>query len=252
MQNKGQNNPAGKTTIREKLKTLAARKKTRPSAFPHSTTGRSNALKSGNFSVSDIDEIGNVTIHSPQGITRGRDVMYVNGQPESQISNSMYDQEEQNSKALGLFERPGIGSMAFFNNRHVAAHNLLESEESNSRGKEHRSGHSSAALSNSIIARRQNYTDLPWDDEIIGNLDDDENVLTTYSSLELFLVTYKLEDYFDVFSREKIDLDALMLLKDEDLKSLDVELGPRRKLKNAIEKRRNVLCNPGVMVDTRI
>ncbi|CAI9744026.1 syndrome type-1G homolog [Octopus vulgaris] len=255
MQNRGQGNPTGKSTIRQKLKTLAFRTKTRPSAFPHSTTGRSAVPKSDVFHVREVDETGNVTVHSPKGITRGSDVMYVNGQPESQMSNSIYEKEEQNSKVAGIFDRPGMGTMAFFNNRQVAAHSLFAGDESETRGKEqgHFASRPTALLSDSIIGDMQyNPKDLPWDDEIIGNLDDGENGLTKYSTLELFLVTYKLEDYFDVFSREKIDLDALMLLEDEDLKSLNVELGPRRKLKNAIEKRRNVLRNPGAMVDTRI
>ncbi|GAB1609494.1 Usher syndrome type-1G protein homolog [Argonauta hians] len=117
--------------------------------------------------------------------------------------------------------------------------------------------------------------DLPWNDEVLGPYsgkldlggdegavgqggvgaeddDDDEAYLTRYSSLELFLITYHLEDYFGVFTREKIDLQALMLLEDDDLKALQVELGPRRKLKNAVERRRLALRAPGVMVDTRI
>uniref|UniRef100_A0A0L8G5P3 SAM domain-containing protein n=1 Tax=Octopus bimaculoides TaxID=37653 RepID=A0A0L8G5P3_OCTBM len=240
--------------IAEYDKNVKPRTKTRPSAFPHSTTGRSNAPK-GDFHVREVDDTGKVTVHSPKGITRGPDVMYVNGQPESQINDSTYDQDEVNSKVAGIFDRPGMGTMAFFNNRQVAAHTMLDGDESETRGKEqgHFASRSTAMLSNSIVAEMQyNPKDLPWDDDIIGNLDDGEDGLTKYSSLELFLVTYKLEDYFDVFSREKIDLDALMLLEDEDLKTINVELGPRRKLKNAIEKRRNVLRNPGSMGDTQI
>ena len=47
-----------------------------------------------------------------------------------------------------------------------------------------------------------------------------------------------LMDLSEVFEREKIDLEALMLLSEEDLKSLDILLGPRRKLLRAIENRR--------------
>lgn len=53
-----------------------------------------------------------------------------------------------------------------------------------------------------------------------------------------FLCANGLADLSDVFARERIDLEALMLLTESDLRSLEILLGPRRKLLNAIDCRR--------------
>jgi len=56
--------------------------------------------------------------------------------------------------------------------------------------------------------------------------------------LETFLLQNGLIDLSEVFARERIDLEALMLLSEEDLKSLNILLGPRRKLLKAISERK--------------
>lgn len=62
--------------------------------------------------------------------------------------------------------------------------------------------------------------------------------LWTPKDIETFLGTHGLSDLVEIFAKERIDLDALMLLSEDDLKSLNVLLGPRRKLLKAIEERR--------------
>lgn len=76
-------------------------------------------------------------------------------------------------------------------------------------------------------------------------------------TIDAFLLANGLIELSEVFVREKIDLEALMLLSEEDLKSLDILLGPRRKLLKAIGIRRTSRQLPGrhlgpmfVMVDT--
>lgn len=73
-------------------------------------------------------------------------------------------------------------------------------------------------------------------------------------ALEGFLCKYGLTDLMEVFAKEKIDLEALMLLSEEDLKSINIVLGPRRKLLKAIEKYRQSLplTSPSVIVDTQL
>lgn len=56
----------------------------------------------------------------------------------------------------------------------------------------------------------------------------------------LFLYSQGLKEYFNIFEAEKIDIEAMMLLTDQDLLSLGIPLGPRRKLLNAIQQRRSV------------
>ena len=43
-----------------------------------------------------------------------------------------------------------------------------------------------------------------------------------------------LSQYINVFRREKIDLDSLMLLEEEDLLKMNIETGPRKKILNKV------------------
>lgn len=76
-------------------------------------------------------------------------------------------------------------------------------------------------------------------------------------TIDKFLLANGLTELNEVFERERIDLEALMLLSEEDLKSLDILLGPRRKLLQAIAIRRASRQSNGrqlgpmfIMVDT--
>lgn len=66
----------------------------------------------------------------------------------------------------------------------------------------------------------------------------------------LFLAAHGLTEYASLFEEEKIDLDAIILLSEDDLKALGLPLGPRRKLMSAIDKRRSALLEPGYLHDT--
>lgn len=93
--------------------------------------------------------------------------------------------------------------------------------------------------------------------------------------VELFLAAAGLSKYIPTFIDEKIDLEvsnsritanllqtffiivpflcqALMLLTEEDLKSIGIEMGPRRKLLKAIRDREASLQDPGEMIDSRL
>lgn len=73
-----------------------------------------------------------------------------------------------------------------------------------------------------------------------------------YASLERFLTAWGLAQYVQKFKDEQIDLDALMLLTESDMKSLGLPLGPYRKLVTAVQERKQALTNPGVIIDTAI
>ncbi|KAM8724705.1 ankyrin repeat and SAM domain-containing protein 4B [Acanthopagrus schlegelii] len=90
-------------------------------------------------------------------------------------------------------------------------------------------------------------TDLPWEQEDLG-LDDDENEET--SPLDTFLSSISLPEFTLAFSREHLDLEALMLCSDEDLKGIRIQLGPRKKILEAVARRKNALEKPGVMKDS--
>lgn len=82
----------------------------------------------------------------------------------------------------------------------------------------------------------------------------DHSPNSTKETISTFLLSNGLPDLSEVFAKEKIDLEALMLLSEEDLKSLDILLGPRRKLLKAIEDRRrgSKIGSMYIMVDTQL
>ncbi len=84
---------------------------------------------------------------------------------------------------------------------------------------------------------------LPWDTEDVELDSDDEET----SPLELFLAINGLDEYLPYFSKEDVDLEALMLLTDDDLKHMGLPLGPRRKLAGAVKQRQYALDMPGGM-----
>ncbi|XP_024903053.1 ankyrin repeat and SAM domain-containing protein 4B [Pteropus alecto] len=90
--------------------------------------------------------------------------------------------------------------------------------------------------------------DLPWDEDAV---EWEEDVVDA-TALEVFLLSHHLEEFLPFFMREQMDLEALMLCSDEDLQSIQMHLGPRKKVLNAINGRKQVLQQPGQLVDTSL
>ncbi|XP_016078158.1 PREDICTED: ankyrin repeat and SAM domain-containing protein 4B [Miniopterus natalensis] len=90
--------------------------------------------------------------------------------------------------------------------------------------------------------------DLPWDKDVV---EWEEDVVDA-TPLEVFLQSHHLEKLLPFFMREQIDLDALLLCSDEDLQSIQMQLGPRKKVLSAISRRKQVLQQPGQLVDTSL
>lgn len=67
-----------------------------------------------------------------------------------------------------------------------------------------------------------------------------------------FLSGLNLEQFSSAFLKESIDLNALMLCTDKDLQELDLPLGPRRKILEAVKRRKVALKSPGTMTDSKI
>lgn len=68
----------------------------------------------------------------------------------------------------------------------------------------------------------------------------------------MFLAAAGLVDFIPTFAKEHIDLDALMLLTEEDLVAMKLPIGPRRKLLQAIKNRKTDLENPGEVQDSKL
>ena len=88
-------------------------------------------------------------------------------------------------------------------------------------------------------------TDNGEDDELLTN---DPKV----APLMTFLASLNLEQFTLTMKRESIDMKALTLCTDTDLKSAGIPLGPRRKILEAIERRQKACSEPGPMMDTHL
>ncbi|KAM9843056.1 ankyrin repeat and SAM domain-containing protein 4B [Aulostomus maculatus] len=143
-----------------------------------------------------------------------------------------------------IFNRPGLGGLIFMDNMG------LESEDMPS-GNDENLGY---LVQNDMFEAEEDVSglvgnsdaDLPWDQEDLG-LDDDEEET---SPLDVFLSTISLTEFALAFSREHLDLEALMLCSDEDLKGIRIQLGPRKKILEAVARRKIALETPGVMKDS--
>lgn len=155
------------------------------------------------------------------------------------------DNEEPGQVKQSIFNRPGLGGLIFMKRMG------LESEDIPS-GNNESLGY---LVQNELFEVEEDAagfdgngdTDLPWDQEDLG-LDDDEDEET--SPLDAFLSTISLPEFNLAFSREHLDLEALMLCSDEDLKGIRIQLGPRKKILEAVARRKSALESPGIMKDS--
>ncbi|KAK0141614.1 Usher syndrome type-1G [Merluccius polli] len=97
--------------------------------------------------------------------------------------------------------------------------------------------------------QERNFQELPWDEVELGLDDDDE---PENSPLEVFLASQSLGEFISIFRREKIDLEALLLCSDNDLKSIHIPLGPRKKIVDACQRRLETIDDPESIEDTEL
>ncbi|XP_071427351.1 ankyrin repeat and SAM domain-containing protein 4B [Pithys albifrons albifrons] len=181
--------------------------------------------------------------------TGRRNVMHLFDEKEE--DELLNDPEEKNiadnDSQLSIFQRPGLGKIVF--GRNLAADVNPGTVSSEKEGVSFTMSSELFQYENAENGREddaENGADIPWNEEEI--IWDDEEAENT--PLEVFLASQMLDEFLPVFMREKIDLDALMLCSDEDLQSIQMELGPRKKVLNAVNKRKQALENPGKTVDT--
>ncbi|XP_009081542.1 PREDICTED: ankyrin repeat and SAM domain-containing protein 4B, partial [Acanthisitta chloris] len=180
--------------------------------------------------------------------TGRRNVMHVFDEKEEE-DELLSDLEEKSSDSqLSIFQRPGLGKIVFGRNlaADVNPEGTLSSEKEGLSFKISRELFQYENAENGREDDAENGDDNPWNEEEV--IWDDEE--TENTPLEVFLASQTLDEFLPVFMREKIDLDALMLCSDEDLQSIQMELGPRKKVLNAVKKRKQALENPGKTVDT--
>ncbi|XP_063867151.1 pre-mRNA splicing regulator USH1G-like isoform X2 [Scylla paramamosain] len=146
-----------------------------------------------------------------------------------------------NKNRSSLFARPGFGSVAFRNSITATLSSLAPS------GSDDTSPRLSPQQGSGSSLAHGNDSSEPWEEEDLPS-DDESEATPVY----LFLAAAGLADFIPTFSREHIDLDALMLLTEEDMLNLKLPLGPRRKLLKAINERKSAIENPGEVEDSQL
>ena len=125
-----------------------------------------------------------------------------------------------------MFDRPGIGSMAFRSN--MSASLFSFSNEANK--------DSSIGSAGSLGAEYEE-SDEPSED---------------FAPVAIFLAGLGMESWSKTFEREKIDLEALTLLGDHQLREMGLPMGPRIKIMSAIEDRRKAMKNEQIIQDSHL
>ncbi len=239
-----------------------------------------------------VYEDGRKSVHSLSGLQLGNDVMflkqgtYINPKDRSRRNiRDMFpsDNEDTVSRAISepdlhghdvdyseistdsghdsLFNRPGLGTMVF--RRNYVSGGLFgigSRDEGSLAGSQrvdnvrlHSRMHRMPSLDEDSIGsarslQKRNMQELPWEVEL--GLDDDDEPDTSH--LEVFLATQSMNEFIPIFKREKIDLDALLLCSDNDLKSIHIPLGPRKKIIDTCQRRLETIEDPGCIEDTEL
>ncbi|XP_050419684.1 pre-mRNA splicing regulator USH1G isoform X2 [Adelges cooleyi] len=131
-----------------------------------------------------------------------------------------------------MFDRPGFGSVAFRKNITTipvpdVSRATIEDEQC------------SIGSAGSLVKRNQPSSTMSWDE---FQNSDEENIALNgrsakWSVVHNFLVSAGVGEYVQKFIEQQVDLDALFMLDDQDLISLGLPLGPRKKLLKAIAER---------------
>uniref|UniRef100_A0A3Q3KE12 SAM domain-containing protein n=1 Tax=Monopterus albus TaxID=43700 RepID=A0A3Q3KE12_MONAL len=169
-----------------------------------------------------------------------------------------YSEISTDSGHDSLFNRPGLGTMVFRRNYVSGGMFGLGGQDeasvsgSNVRLRSRLQQFQSVdedSIGSARSLQERNIEELPWEEVELG-LDNDDEPDT--SPLEVFLATQSLSEFFSIFKREKIDLEALLLCSDHDLKSIHIPLGPRKKILDACQRRLEAIEEPDCIEDTEL
>ncbi|XP_037332577.2 pre-mRNA splicing regulator USH1G isoform X2 [Pungitius pungitius] len=238
-----------------------------------------------------IYEDGRKSVRSLSGLQLGNDVMFVKqgtyvspkdrgrrnvremftrdnydaisraiSEPDLHGADVDYSEISTDSGHDSLFNRPGLGTMVFRRNYVSGGMFDMEGRDEDSADRSGNNVRSRGRLQQYLSAdedsigsahslQDRNVEELPWEEVELG-LDDDDEADT--SPLEVFLATQGMTDFFSIFKREKIDLEALLLCSDHDLKSIHIPLGPRKKILDACKRRMETLEEPDCVEDTEL
>ncbi|KAJ8253864.1 hypothetical protein COCON_G00204760 [Conger conger] len=168
------------------------------------------------------------------------------GMEDDEDEEESEEEEESGQARESIFKRPGLGNMVFRKN--FSLEMGVEPDEFTSGDGDDLGFRIRSEVFQPEEAGGDMEPDLPWNAEEIG-LDEEEE---EESPLAGFLAALGLLDYAPVLAREQLDMEALLLCSDADLKGLRIQLGPRKKILEAAARRKSALQNPGVMADSAL
>ncbi|XP_075687476.1 ankyrin repeat and SAM domain-containing protein 4B [Rhinoderma darwinii] len=168
---------------------------------------------------------------------------------------SEHDEDDEGAMTSGekekqsIFNRPGLGNIVFRRNQTTG----ISTDFGEMSTVEDDMGFKVNSELFRAEANDGNENDNDSDDNVVWNVDDMElDTEEESSSLQVFLASHGLLELHVTLLREKIDLDSLLMCSNEDLQSVNIQLGPRKKLLNAVDKRKNVLYKRGEITDTKL
>ncbi|XP_037113143.1 ankyrin repeat and SAM domain-containing protein 4B isoform X2 [Syngnathus acus] len=165
-------------------------------------------------------------------------------QDEGELGYGDDDDESAGQVKQSIFNRPGLGGLIFMKRMSLDTDDVAGGNNENLgylvendkiEGEEDLSGFEGNAD-----------TEVPWEQDDLG-LDEEEEET---SPLDAFLSSVSLPEFALAFTREHLDLEALMLCSDQDLKGIRIQLGPRKKILEAVARRKNALARPGALGDS--
>lgn len=168
---------------------------------------------------------------------------------EELLEKDETEKDDENGESDGgqqsIFNRPGLGGLIFMNTMGT------DTDDVSSRNNENLGYlfQKEADEADDDTAGFEEDGDPLWQHEDLG-LDDGEDAET--APLDVFLSSISLPEFALAFSREHLDLEALMLCSDEDLKGIRIQLGPRKKILDAVARRKNALENPAMIKDSSL
>ncbi|XP_071385581.1 pre-mRNA splicing regulator USH1G [Centroberyx affinis] len=182
------------------------------------------------------------------------------------LHEAAYSEISGDSGRDSLFTRPGLGTMVFRRNYMSGGLFGIGTRDEGSvagsepvgrapnvrlRGRLPRRSPSldEDSIGSALSLQERNLQELPWEEAEVGL---DEDLEPENSPLETFLASQSLSEFMPIFRREKIDLEALLLCSDQDLTSIHIPLGPRKKLLDACKRRLDTLDDPEGIEDTEL
>lgn len=160
------------------------------------------------------------------------------------------EEEGSGGQQESILKRPGLGNVVFRRHTALSPDYIPDSK-----------GELAFKMPSDLLQRQADDAEAPEEGEDVGAEDTlpwDEDAVqweedaSDATPLEVFLQSHQLEEFLPFFTREQMDLEALLLCSDEDLQSIQMQLGPRKKVLNAINRRKQVLQQPGQLVDTSL